>query len=318
MLCLKNPVIILHILYSVKYITVCNLHEMDLEIKRFYLQPGLTEYGRLKIVKKVETLVPRIKDGLDKIEVFAEICYNVGLSNGSLTEKEKNCLEWMFMHSFREENLASFSWASKYLAKDNTNNSLIIEIGPRLNFSTAWSTNAVSVCQSIGLNTVKRIETSVRYLIEKKGSDEICSPFTEHEEDLIVKALHDPMTECRYPKPLGSFNIDVRPESCYEIDVMKEGKSALEKANKSLGLSFDEWDLEYYFKLFRDRLQRNPTSVECFDLAQSNSEHSRHWFFRGDIVIDGHQMPETLMKMVMKTQKTSNDNSIIKFSDNSR
>ena len=25
------------------------------------------------------------------------------------------------------------------------------------------------------------------------------------------------------------------------------------------------------------QLKRNPTSVECFDVAQSNSEHSRHW-----------------------------------------
>jgi phosphoribosylformylglycinamidine (FGAM) synthase-like enzyme len=42
-----------------------------------------------------------------------------------------------------------------------------------------------------------------------------------------------------------------------------------------------EWDLVYYTDLFRNKLRRNPTSVECFDMAQSNSEHSRHWFFCG-------------------------------------
>ena len=37
-----------------------------------------------------------------------------------------------------------------------------------------------------------------------------------------------------------------------------------------LGLAFDDWDLDFYTKLFQDKVKRNPTSVECFDLAQSN------------------------------------------------
>lgn len=49
---------------------------------------------------------------------------------------------------------------------------------------------------------------------------------------------------------------------------------------KIAGLAFDNWDLDFYTNLFKDKLKRNPTSVECFDLAQSNSEHSRHWFFK--------------------------------------
>lgn len=36
----------------------------------------------------------------------------------------------------------------------------------RLNFSTAWSTNAVSICQSAGLNNVTRVELSRRFLIK--------------------------------------------------------------------------------------------------------------------------------------------------------
>ena len=37
-----------------------------------------------------------------------------------------------------------------------------------------------------------------------------------------------------------------------------------------LGLAFDDWDLDYYTDLFTNKIKRNPTSVECFDLAQSN------------------------------------------------
>lgn len=46
-----------------------------------------------------------------------------------------------------------------------------------------------------------------------------------------------------------------------------------------IGLAFDECDIENYTKMFL-KCNRNPTTVECFDLAQSNSEHSRHWFFK--------------------------------------
>ena len=37
-----------------------------------------------------------------------------------------------------------------------------------------------------------------------------------------------------------------------------------------VGLAFDEWDLDYYTALFQTKICRNPTTVECFDLAQSN------------------------------------------------
>jgi hypothetical protein len=65
-----------------------------------------------------------------------------------------------------------------------------------------------------------------------------------------------------------------------EVDILKRGSEAIREIDNELGLSFDQQDMIYYTHLFRDVLKRNPTSVELFDLAQSNSEHSRHWFFR--------------------------------------
>ena len=32
----------------------------------------------------------------------------------------------------------------------------------------------------------------------------------------------------------------------------------------------DDWDLNFYTDLFKNKIGRNPTNVECFDLAQSN------------------------------------------------
>ena len=69
---------------------------------------------------------------------------------------------------------------------------------------------------------------------------------------------------------------------------------------------------------FQEKLGRDPTDVECFDMGQSNSEHSRHWFFGGKMVIDGEEKSDTLFKMVKDTlPKDKPNNSIIAFHDNS-
>lgn len=83
------------------------------------------------------------------------------------------------------------------------------------------------------------------------------------------------------------------------------------------GLAFDEWDINYYTRLFQSLLKRNPTNVELFDCAQCNSEHSRHWFFRGKIFLDGVEEKQSLIEQIIDTQKSSNPNNTVKFSDNS-
>ena len=66
-----------------------------------------------------------------------------------------------------------------------------------------------------------------------------------------------------------------------------------------MGLGLDDWDMDYYTQLFRDEFQMDPTDVELFDMAQSNSEHSRHWFFGGILKKpDGSEYPTTLFKLV--------------------
>ncbi|KAL0452842.1 UNVERIFIED_CONTAM: putative phosphoribosylformylglycinamidine synthase, chloroplastic/mitochondrial [Sesamum latifolium] len=129
--------------------------------------------------------------------------------------------------------------------------------------------------------------------------------------------VHDRMTECIYNQKLTSFETNVVPEEVRYIPVMEKGRKALEEINEEMGLAFDEQDLKYYTKLFMDDIQRNPTNVELFDIAQSNSEHSRHWFFTGKIVIDGQPVNKTLMQIVKSTLQANPNNSVIGFKDNS-
>jgi hypothetical protein len=40
-----------------------------------------------------------------------------------------------------------------------------MQVGPRMSFQSAWSTNAVSICRSCGLDAVARLEVSRRFLL---------------------------------------------------------------------------------------------------------------------------------------------------------
>ena len=85
------------------------------------------------------------------------------------------------------------------------------------------------------------------------------------------------------------------------------------------------WGLRLMSKIYsiilvcsgREDIKRNPTTVELFDIAQSTSEHSRHWFFTGKIIIDGQPMNRTLMQIVKSTLQANPNNSVIGFKDNS-
>ena len=84
-----------------------------------------------------------------------------------------------------------------------------------------------------------------------------------------------------------------------------------------MGLGLDRWDIDFYFDLFVNKIKRNPTNVECFQLSQANSEHSRHWFFKGRLIIDGKEVPETLMQLIRAPLDANPSNSLIAFKDNS-
>src|SRR4030043_2272263 len=125
------------------------------------------------------------------------------------------------------------------------------------------------------------------------------------------------MTECPYRSPLKSFAPKAVPEKVYDVPLMAGGIDELARFNRQHGLGMDEWDLEFYLDLFTQVLRRNPTNVELFMLGNNNSEHSRHWFFKGKLIIDGREIPETLIQIVKSTLKAHPANSVIAFSDNS-
>jgi len=238
-----------------------------------------------------------VKHFYRKVEGDYEYCFNVETS-APLTAKELKTLRWLLAETFEPE---TFGEKSILMPVKK-----VLEVGPRLNFETAYSTNAVAICHACGLGKVTRLEYSRRYLPPPKADTE-----------KFIAENHDRMTECPYPEPLKTFETGAVQEKAFSVPLIKKGVAELKRFNREKGLGMDEWDMNFYFNLFTEVLRRDPTNVELFMLGNNNSEHSRHWFFKGKLVIDGRDVPETLLQLVKSTLKANPANSVIAFSDNS-
>lgn len=242
--------------------------------------------------------MPTLKHFYRKITPDLEYCFYIETS-APLTPEELGVLKWLLAETFEPENFGRKSFLA-------SGPQTVVEVGPRLHFETALSTNAVAICQACGLTKVTRIERSRRYAL-----------LTGIEESQFIAANHDRMTECHYPAPLDTFETGVVPESVYLVPLIEGGIEALQKINQEMGLGMDAWDIQFYYNLFVKTIGRNPTNVECFQIGQQNSEHSRHPFFKGQLVIDGVDMPETLLDIIKSTLQANPANSLIAFKDNS-
>ncbi|CAG2218219.1 PFAS [Mytilus edulis] len=149
--------------------------------------------------------------------------------SGGLEFEDESKLMWILETPFQKTALSR----KPYLKTEDTIKCLLVEIGPRLNFSTPFSTNAVSMCKSAGLKMVTRVEYSTRYFLQFESTFDL----NADSESAIVNTLHDRMTECRYSSPVDGFNLEHKTEDIYEVDVIKEGREALEKANIEMGFT---------------------------------------------------------------------------------
>lgn len=276
------------------------------KVLHFFRDPLLQDNETAELLKLVQSKVSNQIVGLK-----TEQCFNIGV-DGDLSDEKLSVLRWLLGETYEPDNLGTESFLDEEMKLNS--NAVVVEVGPRLSFTTAWSSNAVSICRACSLTEINRLERSRRYLLYLRAGSAVLS---EKQIDEFAALVHDRMTECIYDQKLTSFERAVVPEEVRYIPVMEKGRKALEEINEQMGLAFDEQDLQYYTKLFMDDIKRNPTNVELFDIAQSNSEHSRHWFFTGKIVIDGEPVDRTLMQIVKSTLRANPSNSVIGFKDNS-
>ncbi|KAG1363665.1 hypothetical protein COCNU_11G004920 [Cocos nucifera] len=224
----SRPVFLLHVGYS---------RWCQGSLKLFCMQ--ILVQGEL--LRKVQA---KISDQI--IDIKTELCFNIGLS-GVLSSGKLTILQWLLQETYEPENLQTESFLEKEVCKGEF--AVLVEVGPRMSFTTAWSANAVSICQACSLTEVTRMERSRRYpLYLKAGSN----PLDEGQINDFAAMVHDRMPECVYPHKLISFRTNAVPEAVSVVPVIERGREALEEINLKMGLTFDEQDLQYYTRLFRD------------------------------------------------------------------
>ena len=194
-------------------------------------------------------------------------------SKKSLSEKEIKKLEWLF----GDATLLTNSELNKDL------------IGPRAAMVSPWSTNAVEICQNMGLQSILRIE---KY---KPANDDSID--------------FDPMLNEKF-KSLKQdiFSVNTTPDKIKYIQ-------NIEKYNQDEGLALSRDEIVYLNDVSK-KINRELTDSEIFGFSQVNSEHCRHKIFNGKFVIDGNEKDESLFSLIKKTSKVNPENIVSAYKDN--
>ena len=120
-----------------------------MNLLHFYRIPALSPALEKRLL---EAVLREISPDVSSIET--EFCFNIEV-NEPLSKDDFSILGWLLSETF---NPAGFSDKS-FLGHGD----MVLEVGPRMNFTTAWSSNSVSVFRACGLEKVVRIERSRRF-----------------------------------------------------------------------------------------------------------------------------------------------------------
>lgn len=194
---------------------------------------------------------------------------------------------------------------------------------PRFGTISPWASKATDIAHNCGMAHIHRIERGVAYTLELKGGllgTGIGAPKKLSDDELAAVAglLHDRMTESvlRSADDAAGLFRELEAKPLESIDLLGEGRGALEQANTDLGLALSEDEIDYLVDAFT-RERRNPTDVELMMFAQANSEHCRHKIFNADWTIDGEAQDKSLFQMIKNTHQLAPKGTIVAYSDNS-
>ncbi|HTV09026.1 MAG TPA: phosphoribosylformylglycinamidine synthase [Candidatus Aquilonibacter sp.] len=182
-----------------------------------------------------------------------------------------------------------------------------IFVAPRIGTQSSWSSKATDILMNTGFTSAQRIERIRALQIHGTRKPQALFP-----------ALHDRMTETVLFGGLDELQkllVAHTPKPLTTIDVLSRGASAIQEADRALGLSLAPDEIDYLVREFT-ALGRNPTDVELYMFAQANSEHCRHKIFNASWTIDGVQQDQSLFGMIRNTYEHSHENVLSAYRDN--
>ena len=181
---------------------------------------------------------------------------------------------------------------------------------PRFGTTSPWSSKATDIAKVCGLNSIEKIERGVVFTLALKDKDS--APSKEAIEMLYDRMTEVVITDLKQAKEIFS---SLEPQPFSDVDILSDGKKALETANIELGLALNNDEIDYLLEQFT-KLNRNPTDAELMMFAQANSEHCRHKVFNADWVIDGVDKERSLFQMIKNTYEASSRNVLSAYKDN--
>ena len=210
-------------------------------------------------------------------------------------------------------------------AYDGPADGALIVVAPRLGTVSPWASKATDIAHNCGLG-IHRVERVTEYRLTLKSGlvDGIVGSLTggvkglsDAELAACAALLHDRMTESVLLARDEARHLfdEQQGAPMAHVDVLGQGRKALEEANVTFGLALSDDEIEYLVNAFTG-LKRNPTDVELMMFAQANSEHYRHKIFNAQFTIDGQAQDLSMFGMIRNTEKLNPQHTVVAYSDN--
>ncbi len=193
----------------------------------------------------------------------------------------------------------------------------LVVVMPRWGTVSPWASKATDIARNCGLKVVRIERVTHFYLRRGGGWRGLWGKTASVPMQQLGDVLHDRMVESvAFDAQAAQALFEVRPgEPLSHVDVLGQGRGALDTANRQYGLALSDDEIDYLLDAF-SRLKRNPTDVELMMFAQANSEHCRHKIFNAQFTIDSVAQPHTLFGMIRHTEQRHPQRTVVAYHDN--
>ena len=197
--------------------------------------PALSSFRNNKLLSGLKSILPDVES------VYAEFMH--------------------FVESDQELTIEQLAILNKLLtygpsAKVEKPEGVMFLVVPRPGTISPWSSKATDIAQGCGLADVKRIERGIAYYVR------VSAKLSMDQRQQLSDQFFDRMTEAVFHEMAGAELLfrHAEPKPLSTVDVLSYGESALEAADKRIGLALAKDEIEYLSKAFIE-LKRNPTAV---------------------------------------------------------
>ncbi|MEN9578763.1 MAG: phosphoribosylformylglycinamidine synthase [Pseudomonadota bacterium] len=273
---------------------------------------ALSDFRRFRLLDELRATLP----GAGVRDVHAQFVHFVTLRPGvALTPTERQRLGQLLSEVASSATPSSSAAGARVglVASESelgTRGTRYFVVTPRQGTVSPWSSKATDILRVCGLELVERVERGTLFVLagEDIGASALetagalCS---DRMTQSVLTALSqaEALFAAEPPRPLLS------------VPLIRQGRAALEQANRDWGLALAEDELDYLAHNY-ELLGRDPTDCELMMFAQANSEHCRHKIFKASWVIDGQPQELSLFDMIRNTHKQHPEGVLSAYHDN--